>query len=194
MDFEKINTRDVIIRVVTAYDLKNAADLGRLFNVSSSTIANRISRNLFPADYVVQCAIETGVSVKWLTTGEGPMKEGTAHENEESGSRIIDKLSLINGELSPSGTLSLDKSLLPTQAKHLQAIASDGDTYVADREITDLSDGKWLIDIDGKISIRDIALIPGKQIHVTGGSIPFQCSLDEIKGLGRVIGVYKDMI
>ena len=34
-------------------------------------MANRYLRDSFPAEWVIQCALETGVSLLWLTTGQG---------------------------------------------------------------------------------------------------------------------------
>ncbi|MCP6479214.1 Repressor protein CI, partial [Klebsiella pneumoniae] len=32
-----------------------------------------------------------------------------------------------------------------------------------------------------------------KKLHVAGGKVPFECGIDEIKTIGRVVGVYSEV-
>ncbi|GAB7266241.1 hypothetical protein DZJ_27920 [Dickeya ananatis] len=50
-----------------------------------------------------------------------------------------------------------------------------------------------MVDIEGAISIRDLTVLPAKRLHVAGGKVPFECGVDEIKTLGRVVGVYSEV-
>lgn len=43
-------------------------------------MANRYLRDSLPAEWVIQCALETGISLLWLATGHGDMY---ASDNEE---------------------------------------------------------------------------------------------------------------
>ena len=63
--------RNVVERMVTAYKLKTVKALSEKLDVGVSVISNRITRNTFPADLVIQCALETGADLLWLCTGEG---------------------------------------------------------------------------------------------------------------------------
>ncbi|MEN4656864.1 helix-turn-helix domain-containing protein [Pantoea agglomerans] len=45
--------------------------LCRHLNVFQSTMANRIMRGNFPADWVLICSMETCTSLEWLTYGRG---------------------------------------------------------------------------------------------------------------------------
>ncbi|WP_223271247.1 helix-turn-helix domain-containing protein [Klebsiella pneumoniae] len=44
-------------------------------------MANRYARDTFPADWVIVCHLETGVSLIWLSTGEGSRFLGGNDEN-----------------------------------------------------------------------------------------------------------------
>ena len=55
------------------------------------------------------------------------------------------------------------------------------------------SDGLWLVDIEGANSIRELTILPGKKLHVAGGKVPFECGFDEIKLIGRVVGIYSEV-
>lgn len=65
------NSKNVVNRMVNAYNLKTVKALCNHFDVGLSVITNRILRNSFPAEYVIQCSLETGANLLWLCTGEG---------------------------------------------------------------------------------------------------------------------------
>ncbi|WP_369410925.1 Repressor protein CI [Candidatus Pantoea multigeneris] len=69
---------------------------------------------------------------------------------------------------------------------------SDNSTYVIEQE-SSLSDGLWLVDIEGALSLKKITVLPGKKSHVSGGKVPFECGIDDIKIIGRVVGVYSEV-
>ncbi|HDL7640386.1 TPA: phage repressor protein CI [Yersinia enterocolitica] len=179
----------VLDRIVLAYGFSSKIMLAQHFEIAGSSLSNRYRRDTFPADFVVRCMIETGVSLKWLATGEGPMHE---HRIEVGTTITVDKKTLSNGKLTDAGTLILDLAFTPLPLKEPMAIVCDGNIYILETQINDLSDGKWLINIEDNSSIRDLALIPSKRIYVTGGSVPFECDLSDIKVLGRVIGIYSE--
>ncbi len=72
------------------------------------------------------------------------------------------------------------------------AVRADGKLYFIEQDAS-LSDGLWLVDIEGATSIRELTLLPGKKLHVAGGKVPFECGIDEIKTIGRVVGVYSEV-
>lgn len=63
--------RDAINRLIKAYNFSSRQQLCDHLSVSKSTMANRYLRDSFPAKWVIQCALETGVSLFWLATGQG---------------------------------------------------------------------------------------------------------------------------
>ena len=90
--------RNVVERMVAAYKLKTVKALSEKLNVGVSVISNRITRNTFPADLVIQCALETGADLLWLCTGEGePKIEGVIIEKKsiEVSSEDLEKLERI---------------------------------------------------------------------------------------------------
>lgn len=70
MSLEK-GGRGAIERMVEAYDLKTRQALCYHLGISKSTLATRYMRDSFPAEWVIQCALETNSTLQWLTTGEG---------------------------------------------------------------------------------------------------------------------------
>lgn len=70
MNLEK-GGRGAIERMVEAYGFKTRQALCDHLGISKSTLATRYMRDSFPAEWVIQCALETGTSLNWLTTGHG---------------------------------------------------------------------------------------------------------------------------
>ncbi|GGD11310.1 hypothetical protein GCM10011513_05950 [Franconibacter daqui] len=62
-----------IERLVEAYGFTTRQALADHLGVSKSMLANRYMRDTFPADWIIQCALEKGIPLRWLWTFEGPM-------------------------------------------------------------------------------------------------------------------------
>ncbi|WP_227630553.1 helix-turn-helix domain-containing protein, partial [Klebsiella pneumoniae] len=80
--------------------------------IASSSLANRYKRDFFPADIVVRCMAETGATLEWLVTGNGPKFDG-----EELDILRVSRQKIVDGQLYESGVLMLDKAtFLPGKA------------------------------------------------------------------------------
>ncbi|ATX62952.1 phage repressor protein CI [Yersinia hibernica] len=177
-----VGGKAAIERLLAAYGFRTRQALCEQVGVSKSTMANRYSRDTFPADWIIQCALETGVSLKWLTTGEGSMTFDPATDIEP-----IDKLKLIDGKLHPANYLMIDKALLPSNLTKALILIDGDSTYFLDKEIKEVSDGLWLIEIEGRSSIKKLTRIPIGRVKITGEDVSFECSLEEVKLVARVV-------
>lgn len=123
---ENTGGREAIHRLMAAYDFKSRQQLCDHLGASKSTMANRYLRDSFPAEWVIQCALETGVSLLWLTTGQGEpgsnvdtkkdinfVNSGKVKHLSDLVSPEIDKAALTNGSLVEEGKAIIDSSLLP---------------------------------------------------------------------------------
>lgn len=205
--------RDAINRLIEAYNFSTRQQLCDHLAVSKSTMANRYLRDSFPAEWIIQCALETGVSLLWLATGQGEKEEAKNHESytlrEESSSYIvnrtkikplskivapeIDKLSLKAGELVEDGKIILDSSLIPAEIGSPALIENNGAFYLIDRNAKHLVNGLWLINIDEIKSISRLSRLPGNRLIVEQESNSFECSIDDIEVLGRAISTIKSI-
>ncbi|MCX2201701.1 hypothetical protein LDO48_17840 [Pantoea agglomerans] len=52
---------------------------------------------------------------------------------------------------------------LPVEMRDPLVLRSNGDFYFLDKAIEELSDGQWLVEIENKVSIRELAFIPVKK-------------------------------
>lgn len=176
---------EAIDRIMDAYGFRFKNDLCRHVEIASSTLATWLKRDYFPAHLVIRCALETGVSLQWLATGEGVKYEHTKSDIERLESYVLE-----GGELKQSGYMMFDKVFLPNNLSFPHIVRTESKTYVVDKKEGEFSDGEWLVNIEGKYSIRELAFIPVKKVRVQGGGVPFDCNLDDIKIIAKVAGTF----
>lgn len=159
MDFN-CGGKKVIERLVEAYGFNTRQALCDHLGMSKSTMATRYMRDIFPADWVLQCVVETGVSIEWLVSGKGTMNTSDAKSLMD-----IETHELRNGEAVVLGAFRIDQSLLLKKRESPLAIKSNQHIYICDREDFILSDGFWLVQIEEKLNIKKINVISVKKSY-----------------------------
>ncbi|OKP25296.1 phage repressor protein CI [Serratia liquefaciens] len=187
MEFNQ-DAKAAIERMVKAYGVKTKLALCEALGITASALANRQNRNAFPAEYVLKCALDTGVSVRWLTYGDGEMYEQTVVSAPNT--LAVPCKNLLNRKLQDAGVILLDKAFLPDNIKNPLIVIDGTFQYISTRDYEEIYDGTWIIDIDGNISIRELVRIPGNRVNVTDRKHSFDCSLDEIKAVAKVLASY----
>ncbi|CAI1087426.1 Bacteriophage CI repressor helix-turn-helix domain [Serratia quinivorans] len=178
--------KGVLRRILDAYGFSLQKELGDLLGISSGTMSTWVRRNYFPGDIVVTCALDTGVSLLWLATGQGEMGSGSTAVAVPTGGRALPKYRLVAGQLKDAGEWLADGSLIPAGVAQPAYVDGGRLSWLVDLAVTHIANGRWLIDIDGNIDVYDIARLPGNQVQVSGGNADFQCSTDALKALGMV--------
>lgn len=169
-------------RLVEAYGFTTRQALADHLGVSKSTLANRYMRDTFPADWIIQCALETDVSLRWLSTSEGPM-----HLDARAQITSLTREKISDGKLIENGYLIFDLSLLPSDLKNISAIEHDSVTYVIRRGMDEINDGLWLIAIDGIFSVRELIRLPNNRIMLESKSKRIECDISDINIIAKVI-------
>lgn len=174
--------QEAMKRIMEAYGFKTRTELSDYTGISNSTLNTWWRRDFYPAQVMVWCSLETGASLQWLATGEGQMFEDTDSQIQK-----INLFSLDKGILRDTGAVLFDKSLLQSQSD-LIAVNSGDSTYIVNKSFQTVLDGKWLVEIEGMKSIRDLELVPVGRVRISGGEIkpPFECALADIKIIGIV--------
>ncbi|WP_201252093.1 phage repressor protein CI [Pantoea sp. S62] len=173
--------RDAIERICEAYGFTTRQQLADHMGVSKGGIGNRWMRDTFPYDWVIVCAAETKASLAWLMTGEGP-----AFDPKESDVISINNIKLINGVIHQASYNLFDLSFLRNDLKKPVQLIDGDQRYILETSFTDINDGLWLVEIDGTCSLKKISKIPNKKIKVSDEQVSFDCSVDDIKPIGRV--------
>ncbi len=180
----------VLDRIIQAYGFGSKLLLAQHFEMAASSLSSRYKRAIFPADMVIKCVSETGVSLEWLATGQGKK-----FDDDELDILKLPNNKLIDGKLYPSGYLIIDKAIFtvgqPIPSKPICLL--DGKNHlIIDRQFDEVYDGKWLIEIDGKISIRELTRMPMQRVRVSGVGMAFDCTLKELEIIGRVVTIIEN--
>ena len=173
--------REVVHRLLDAYGFKTRQALCEQMGVSKSTMASRYSRDIFPADWVIQAVIETGVNIEWLALGKG-----VKYSNENHAAKKIPSMKLENGALTDGELLYIDNELFPETLNDPHVLFIGNGRYVVDLARSDVVDGLWLVDIDGKFSLREIMRLPQQKIRISNESGRFDCHINDITLKGYV--------
>lgn len=182
MDFNN-GGKKVIERLVEAYGFTTRQALCDHLGVSKSTMATRYMRDIFPADWVIQCAMETNTPLKWLAFGEGPKGE-----KESVHSMKIPMMRLENGKLIDNGICIFDEHLLSKETKSPCLIVIDEYiSYICETDYKTIQDGEWIIDIDGDFTLRTITKTPGNKIQVKNKKVVFECHINEVQFHSKVV-------
>ncbi|PIJ41741.1 phage repressor protein CI [Tatumella sp. OPLPL6] len=203
---ENTGGRDTIHRLIAAYSFKSRQQLCDHLGVNKSTMANRYLRDSFPAEWVIQCALETNASLLWLATGQGtPEIQISPHHNQITtikstekqtiSSKItrLEKLRLHNGQLISEGLAVIDESLISPSSTKAILIHTQNESYLVDQAIGTLSNGYYLVDIDGTKSIANLTRLPKNRLMVQHNDSSFECAIDDINVEGRATKVFKSI-
>ncbi|MGS2728132.1 phage repressor protein CI [Enterobacter sp. CFEC93] len=197
MDFNR-GGQEVIKRLLIAYGFKTRQALCEQLGASTSTMSTRWMRDIFPADWVIQCAMETGASLEWLSFGKGEAFHNgeenspneyikTANDNAMGDVVAVPRKKIIDGNLYESNFYMLDKAMLPSHLSKPVIILDDETLYVADMKTDELSDGTWVVEIEGKTSIKELTRIPVGRVLVApiSGGQSFECGINDLKPLAK---------
>ena len=183
VDFDG-DSAPVLDRVIDAYGFTAKMMLADHLGMAASTLSGRYRRGGFPADIVVRCMADTGVNLEWLATGNG-----RKFDDQKLDVLSIKRKKLLDGQLFDSGYIMIDKAMiLASKLEPMKPvlIVDENFQYLIDQEFTEVFDGEWLVEIEGKTSIRTLTRIPIKKVRVSGVGMAFDCGLDDISVLGRV--------
>lgn len=180
----KTGAREAVERICEAYGYTSRLQLANYLGMSASALSTRIMRDNFPADLVLLCALETGASIHWLTTGEGVRFE------QASDLSRIPAYKIEGAELLRRSSFIYDKALLPDHKGELQIITDGKVSYFVDVAAYQATDGDFLIEYSGAKSIKGITLLPGNKLRIDWGKYPIDCEVSDVLIIGKVVAKY----
>lgn len=107
-------------------------------------------------------------------------------ENEKTDALQIKRQKLIDGKLYDSNYYIFDSALLPGDASSALAILDSEDVYIIDTNHKEISNGKWVVRIEGEVIVCEITRIPVGRVRVKSTSEPFECALEDIEIVGKI--------
>jgi DNA-binding transcriptional regulator YiaG len=186
--------KTVLKRILDAYGFSTQKELSEYLEISTGTISTWVRREYFPGDVVITCALDTGASLEWLATGE--MGITSKEENPASGIPMISKKILLAGKLDDDGFCYIDPSFVPdgVNLKNLNYVSSGKLSWLIEMGDKELSNGSWLLDIDGLLDVYTVSRRPGNKLRVIGQDGEFECSTNEVIAKGLVVIILKNAI
>lgn len=184
----------VLKRVMSAYGHTTQKELSEYLGISTGTISTWVRREYFPGDVVITCALDTGASLEWLATGE--MNTERKEETATSGILKISKKILLAGKLDDDGFCYIDDCFIPegVNFESLKYVRSGKTAWLIEMDISELSNGSWLLDIDGTLDVYAVSKRPGNKIRITGHDGEFECSANEVTAKGLVVVILKNAV
>lgn len=176
--------KPVLRRILDAYGFTMQKQLCDLLNISSATVSTWIRRNYFPGDIVVACALDTGTPLRWLALGE---TEALHDYAKQANNLAIPHKRLASGKLQDNQSWIIDLSFLPANILKPIFITTNNKAWIIDANLIEISNGRWLLGIDKKYDIYDIAILPNNKISATSNGFNFTCKLDEFEIVGKVL-------
>ncbi|ELY4156325.1 phage repressor protein CI [Cronobacter turicensis] len=180
-----VDSTPILDRVIEAYGFTQKLQLAEHLDMAASSLSSRYKRGVFPADIVVKCIAETGANLEWLATGQG-----RKFSDDDLDIFKIRRSKIVDGHLYDAGILMLDKVMfLPGKPiPHQPMCVLDGQVqYIVDQAYSEVYDDDWLVEIEGKTTIRTLTRIPVRKVRVSGVGMAFDCGIDDIKVIGRVV-------
>nr|WP_315289701.1 phage repressor protein CI [Serratia proteamaculans] len=186
--YEKIQAaggKPVLRRMLDAYGFRTQKELGDFLDISTATISTWVRREYFPGDAVVACALDTGVSLLWLATGQGNPGNPDA-TFYESACITLSRMKISVGALVEMSSWIADRSFLPEDYQNLCFIEGEEEAWLVDFDSQHLSNGRWLISIDGLHDVYDVVRMPSSKILLKRKGSEFECLISEVICKGKV--------
>lgn len=176
--------RTVLKRVMDAYKFTTQKELSEHLGISTGTISTWVRREYFPGDVVIACAIETGISLEWLSMGIHSLNNESLIQCDCL--KIPSKV-LSAGRLGHVGYWVCDPKIITPDLIEPAYVESNGIAWIIDFGMHEVCNGRWLIDINAKVDVYDVLLLPNRRIKVINKGIEFQCDINEVTIMGAVV-------
>ncbi|HCG7749299.1 TPA: phage repressor protein CI [Vibrio parahaemolyticus] len=179
---------------------KNFQEMAFVYDVPKSTFSTWNTHNRTSHELMVRAHLALGIPMEELalkpedwfkahSATQNTVEEASTTASPQHNSVQIKSYCLTNGEL-------LDTGELPYAIRRINSFNLNADTtievetnealYLVDKGSTNPASGKYLIDIDGTLSINHIQRLPGKKLAVVFGDSTVEVSEKDIKVIGRV--------
>ncbi|MFS7382697.1 phage repressor protein CI [Rahnella inusitata] len=183
--------RAVLQRVIDAYGFKTQKELSEYLGISTGTISTWVRREYFPGDVVITCALDTGASLGWLATGTHEYNN-FAEPITKDDTFKVSKFVLAAGKLEEEGTCTLDKTFVPGKLSYdsIYVLHASKKIYIVNSDVEDVSNGTWILNIDGVLDIYTISRRPHNRLKVISHMAEFECSLSDVNPVGFIVAMF----
>lgn len=177
--------KPVLKRILDAYGFDTQKELADYLDIPTATISTWIRRDYFPGDVVVACAIDTGVSVEWLTNSSIKPLSNSGNPNILH----IRSIKIVDGVLLSNGYFDIDRNLVTTAEKqdNLFFLVSNEKNMLLTNSRSEINNGLWLLKIGSVYDIYNVAVLPKSKIRLESNFGSFETLEAEVELVGKVI-------
>lgn len=183
--------RALVDRFLKASGFSTQSELAEKIGVGHGTVSTWIRRDYFAGETVVQCALDSGVSVEWLATGKEEPAIAAVRESEQQPSKVesLPFSSINSGHLKLREPVSIQASLLPSGPKKVEVIqvVEVSTFYLVDKDFAKPTDGIWITQRADVVRCETLQRTLGNHWRIDGVERP----VDEVKLIAKVIGCIK---
>lgn len=205
-----MDSESVISRLRSVYKVSNNRELANVFGLSPSNVSNWKLRNTIPYKEVCETAIQEGISISWLLTGEGEVKEGGAeyinvpeYKIEASaghGSLVEDEtpsqyIAIKKSSLAASGVNTSNLIIMYARGDSMEPTIFSGDPLFVDRNATSIAPdgGIYIFNYGTDVFVKRLqmtftgdVLVISDNAKYPSQTIP-KADLEQMRIAGRVV-------
>ncbi|MFW1087628.1 phage repressor protein CI [Vibrio parahaemolyticus] len=178
------------------------SELSEMLNVPKATFSAWNLHERTSHEVIVRVHLALGVPVETLAFGTDVKRDdfsGSAPApylvsdnkatNPQHQTVILQSFCLTNGQLIETGEVPYPLRRVNSfglDSSKVIEVETNEAIYLLDKSTTDAVAGKYLIDVDGRLSINHVQRLPGKKLAIAFGDSTIEVSEHDIKVLGRV--------
>ena len=189
---------------------KTLLEMSELFDVPKATFSAWNTHDRTSHELIVRLHLAKGIPIERLALSDDELNKA-AHGQSSISNPLIATLSRFDREKSkvnPQHQVVILKSFcltngqlletgeIPYPVRRINSYSLNSDSlievetneaiYLVDKESLNAVSGKYLIDIDGNLSINHIQRLPGKKLAIAFGETTMEVSEHDITVMGRV--------
>ncbi|HCE4761829.1 TPA: phage repressor protein CI [Vibrio parahaemolyticus] len=189
---------------------KTLLEMSELFDVPKATFSAWNTHDRTSHELIVRLHLAKGIPIERLALSDGELNKAV-HGQSSISNPLLTTLSRFDREKSkvnPQHQVVILKSFcltngqlletgeIPYPVRRINSYSLNSDSlievetneaiYLVDKESLNAVSGKYLIDIDGNLSINHIQRLPGKKLAIAFGETTMEVSEHDITVMGRV--------
>ncbi|MGR2935277.1 helix-turn-helix domain-containing protein [Vibrio vulnificus] len=183
---------------------KTLLEMSELFGIPKATFSAWNTHERTSHELMVRLHLARGVPIEKMALGIDkplngadsepiavylPAKNQDVSINPQHQTAILKSFCLTNGQLIETGEVPYPLRRVNSfglDSSKVIEVETNEAIYLLDKSTTDAVAGKYLIDVDGRLSINHVQRLPGKKLAIAFGDSTIEVSEHDIKVLGRV--------